>query len=577
MFLAAVLVLGAYTQALAAATLLPPGEQCFQATTGTSGMVGSLGTITAGSGGTSGTYGGVALTGGTGSGATANITVSGGGVTAVTILNPGTQFVVGDVLSAASGNIGSVTGFSVPVNSVSINSSLAGGQVFFYIPNTSSLKQTWSNSTQTTLNTNPVLLDQNGCAVIYGTGSYRQVVQDSLGNTVWDKLTTDTSANNNTFWAGTASGSPNVITVVDPGFNATDGTIINFSPLFSNTGPATLNPSGFGAIPIVKDTTGGPIALTGAPSEIVAATPSTPNVVSVLYSAQQNNFHLLNTVIPSASGATAPLCGASGLQIVNNTSTPTTIINMTAAQAVMQTTAGLVINRSSVSLTAINISTGTSTATANGMDGESAGTSQWLNVFMIDNGAAPAGLVSTSSTAPTMPSGYTYKCLMGAIPVDGSGNLYRIQQSGRDSIYNIQATGNTATVPVPTGGSGVVGTFSVTSPAMNPITVRSATFTAGGQCAPPIASAVWVAAWGQFGGGTGADVLIAPSTAWGGTNRGPTGISSQSYPIVVRFSGSNLSSSSAMITLVADTIGFASNAAGGAVQCFGWRNAVNAN
>jgi hypothetical protein len=59
-------------------------------TTGT-GMVGLLGTITGGSGGTARTYGGIALTGGAGSGATANISLSGGAVTAVPLLNPGSH------------------------------------------------------------------------------------------------------------------------------------------------------------------------------------------------------------------------------------------------------------------------------------------------------------------------------------------------------------------------------------------------------------------------------------------------------------------------------------------------------
>src|ERR1700760_1428111 len=85
-----------WSQAFAQATILPPGETCFQATTGINGMVGVLGTITGGSLYTNGTYGGVPLTGGSGTGATANITVSGGVVTAVAVLNPGVNYLVGD-------------------------------------------------------------------------------------------------------------------------------------------------------------------------------------------------------------------------------------------------------------------------------------------------------------------------------------------------------------------------------------------------------------------------------------------------------------------------------------------------
>ena len=298
-------------QAYAAATLLPNGEQCFAAVSPTSGgasgtgtgFIGLLGTITGGSGGTTGTYGGVPLTGGHGTNATANITVSGGAVTAVAIVNPGVQFIVGDVLSASSANIGNVSGFSVPISSVSINQSLAGGTVAFYVPNTNTYKQTWFNADQaaTHQNTNPVTLDANGCAIIYGIGSYRQILQDSLGNIVWDQITTDTSANNNTFWAGLASGTPNVITVTDPGFNGTDGSVIQFIPLYINTGATTLNPSGYGAYPIVKDTATGAVALTGG--EFVANSPS--NVVSVVFSASQQNFHILNLLSATSTAPTS--------------------------------------------------------------------------------------------------------------------------------------------------------------------------------------------------------------------------------------------------------------------------------
>lgn len=303
-------------QAHAAATLLPPGENCFQATTGINGMVGTIGTITGGTGGASGTYAGVTLTGGSGSQATANITVSGGAVTAVTILNPGIQYVVGDVLSAASGNIGGVTGFSFPVASISINSSLAGGTVAFYIPNTLTFKQTWFNADQASnhQNTNPVTLDANGCAIIYGIGSYRQVLKDSLGNTVWDQITTDTSANNNTFWAGLAGGTPNAITVTDAGFNATDGSVIQFIPLNTNTGATTITPSGNNVTySIVKDTATGAVALTGG--EIVENNPS--NVVSVVFSATQQNFHILN-LVQSAATSTPSVTPQGYLNLLGN-------------------------------------------------------------------------------------------------------------------------------------------------------------------------------------------------------------------------------------------------------------------
>lgn len=65
----------------------------------------------------------------------------------------------------------------------------AAGKVYFYIPNTLTPKTTWSNSTETTPNSNPVVLDSAGRAVIYGSGVYRQVLKDLFGNTIWDQLT----------------------------------------------------------------------------------------------------------------------------------------------------------------------------------------------------------------------------------------------------------------------------------------------------------------------------------------------------------------------------------------------------
>ena len=78
-----------------------------------------LGAITAGSAYTNGTYFGVPLTGGSGSGATARIVVSGGAVTSVTLQNPGVFYAVGDTLSVAASSVGGTgSGFSIPVSTV---------------------------------------------------------------------------------------------------------------------------------------------------------------------------------------------------------------------------------------------------------------------------------------------------------------------------------------------------------------------------------------------------------------------------------------------------------------------------
>ena len=72
------------------------------------------GTIVGGSGYSNGTHIGVALTGGTGSGATAEITVAGGAVTAVFITVAGDSYRTGDVLSATAASLGGgVTGGSI--------------------------------------------------------------------------------------------------------------------------------------------------------------------------------------------------------------------------------------------------------------------------------------------------------------------------------------------------------------------------------------------------------------------------------------------------------------------------------
>jgi len=88
-------------------------------TTIVQGGLAGFGTIVGGSGYTNGTYVNVPLTGGNGSNGTATITVAGGVVTTVTLVNPGYLYLVGNSLSAAVSTIGGTgSGFSVPVYNI---------------------------------------------------------------------------------------------------------------------------------------------------------------------------------------------------------------------------------------------------------------------------------------------------------------------------------------------------------------------------------------------------------------------------------------------------------------------------
>lgn len=165
---------------------------------------------------------------------------------------------------------------------------LSGGTVSFFIPNTTTFKNTYKNSNQTVFNTNPVILDAAGRAIIYGTGTYRQIVRDRNGNLIWDNLTSDGTSGGagGSSWGGTSGGTANAQTVNASNFSSIDGQQINFIAGLSNTSATTLNP-GVGPISILKDTVSGPTALTG--SEIIAG-----NLIELVYSSATGAFHMVS-------------------------------------------------------------------------------------------------------------------------------------------------------------------------------------------------------------------------------------------------------------------------------------------
>lgn len=172
-----------------------------------------------------------------------------------------------------------------------------GCTVDFYIPGTFVRKDTWQDEGQTILNSNPLTVDSAGNALIYGSGAYRQILKDALGGTIWDQLTEDVTASGIIEDVGTSGGSANAQTVTSSTFTSTNGQALSFLAGFTNTNSMTLTVSGGAAIPVRKDTTAGPILMSGG--EVVAG-----NKIIVYYDSGLGAFHLINNAgVPQLANA----------------------------------------------------------------------------------------------------------------------------------------------------------------------------------------------------------------------------------------------------------------------------------
>lgn len=243
---------------------------------------------------------------------------------------------------------------------------LASGKVFMYVPNTTTFKNTWQDAAQVTLNTNPVILDASGRALIYGSGIYRQLVQTSAGVPIYDALTTSTlGASDVSFFYGnaTSTGSANaqIVAATTPAtFALTTGYTLTFKPGFANTGATQINVASTGLRNLLKPSSGGPTALTGG--ELVAN-----QVVQAVYDGTQ---FVLNTSLPPSeiinaqSGTTYTFLNSDNGKFVRSSNVAAQAYTLPQAGAAGQFLAGWFVdvgNRSSNQAGIVTITPTTST------------------------------------------------------------------------------------------------------------------------------------------------------------------------------------------------------------------------
>jgi hypothetical protein len=294
------------------------------------------------------------------------------------------------------------------------------------------------------------------------------------------------------------------------------------------TGSNTLNVSGLGAISLMQYVNGAKVA-----ARVVSGM-----VSDVFYDG--TNFVLLNPVVSGAStvGAFRNLAlSATGSSYA---------VSVSADELVLEDA-----NNNYFTARSVAASISVSASKANGLDTGSAATSTWYSVWLIYNGSTVSGLVSLSSTSPTLPSGYTFKARVGWIRT-GPSTAYPLafQQYGRRVQYKVGG-GNLSAMPVMASGSA----GSATTPSWSYVYLSS--------FVPSTAVAVTASAYVSNNGG---QVIFAPNGSYGGssssTNPPPVMIQSSSLYENILFS----------LGLESLYLYYASNNSALVLSCLGWED-----
>lgn len=246
-----------------------------------------------------------------------------------------------------------------------------------------------------------------------------------------------------------------------------------------------------------------------------------------------------------------PVAGSTltNLAITNNPGSPNTQLNVSYDELVMNTPSGAALRAVGQSFTINSANVGV----VNGLDAGSIVANTWYYVWGISNGAIVGGLLSSSSSAPSMPAGYTFKKRIGTIRAGAGGIFVGTSQRQRRVQFINGGNGLTTLPTIISGASG--------NPATPVYTAVSV-----GAFVPPTSISIGVV---LSNSAAGSNTIAAPNNAYGATGSAtnPPALSLGSTVILQN-------SVSGWWLLESGNVYYASSGAGGLLQCLGWEENI---
>jgi len=410
---------------------------------------------------------------------------------------------------------------------------LAAGTVTFYVPNTNTLKNTWQDPEQVTLNTNPVVLDASGSATIYGNGTYVQVVKDVSGAVLWTKLTGTSIINptldelggaalaGDNIWTGTNQFN-NTVTMFEAAMDWAEAppiasdTVINLQTMAGNKGSITVGTANpieevtlnQGAIRFMRFSTD--VSLLAGPQFVMPEGLTLAKAGDCCIFEGEAGGRVRISIYQRKDGGPVSSSAVVGSQYssIQGTSRGLVIVATAGAPSGTVVAEALTVMSSSLAFATgrnLALTFNTSVVGLNGLDAGTVAADTWYAVYVISNGTGTFGtLLSTSGTAPTLPTGYTFATRVGWVRTSGTAAQFRgskqVGNVARWVVDGVVLTGlprmldvNQGSPSAPTWVAMAIGAFAPSTATRIVVVLSSA-------------------------GGAETDAIVAPSDEYGGSN-----------------------------------------------------------